>query len=189
MLNIKKILFVCSLFLFLSNGLLSQEIPTAVVSVSNPDIKILSSKKFTWSPKSTYVYEDARFKGFPIKETFEKDIYEKLSKNGFTYVTSADEAGILVGYVLALESALSDMDIDNLYGINPHFVPDNADTDKYEKGTVIIDIIEARTNRMVWRGALQGMANFDVSDKERKERIKTVVDRLLNEFVKDYGSS
>ena len=189
MLNYKKILFICLFVLFFSNGSFSQKIPTSIVSVSNPDIKVLSSKKFTWSPKSTYVYEDARFRGFPVKDTFEKDIYEKLSKNGFTYVTSADEAGILVGYVLALESALSDMDINNLYGINPGFVSDKADTDKYEKGTVIIDIIESRTNRMVWRGALQGMANFDVSNKERKERIKEVVDLLLNEFIRDYGNS
>ena len=188
MLKVIQFLIICFLTLFLSHRAYSQEIPSSIVSVSNPEIKVLSSKTFTWSPKSIYVYEDERFKGFPIKQTFQKDIYKKLTKSGFTYADSLDEAGIVVGYVLALESALSDMDINNLYEMNPGFIGDKSDTDKYEKGTIVIDIIEARTNRMIWRGALQGMANFDVSDKERKERIKIVVDRLLDEFIKDYGS-
>jgi len=173
--------------LILSTGVHSEEIPSTIVSISNPEIRVLSSKKFTWSPRSIYVYDDERFGDFPLKETFEKDIKQILTKNGFTYVPSEEEAGIIVGYVLALESALSDMDINNLYGINPGFAADKSDTDKYEKGTIVIDIIESRTNRMIWRGALQGMANFEVSGEERKKRIKTVVNRLLEQFIKDYG--
>ncbi|MGI9534408.1 MAG: DUF4136 domain-containing protein [Thermodesulfobacteriota bacterium] len=186
--NIKNFFKTFIFLIFISTVLFSQENPPSVVSVSNPDIKVLSSKKFTWSPKSIYVYEDERFRGFPLKEVFEKDIREKLTNNGFTYVASVEDVAILVGYVLALESALSDMDINNLYEINPGFVPGNYDEDKYEKGTVIIDIIESRTNRMVWRGALQGLANFDVPEKERKKNIKGVVELLLNQFIKEYGN-
>ena len=184
--DFKKLVY--SLIIFVSSISFSQEIPSSIVSVSNPDVKVLSSKNFMWSPKSIYVYEDERFKGFPVKQVFEEYIYKKLTSSGFTYVDTVDDAGVVVGYVLALESALSDVDINNLYGMNPGFVTDKSNTDKYEKGTIIIDIIEARTNRMVWRGALQGMADFKVSDRERKERIKTVVDRLLNEFIKKYGN-
>ena len=187
--NLKFFLRVSLFVIFLSTLGYSEDIPSTIISVSNPDIRVLTSKAFTWSPKSIYVYDDERFGGFPLKETFEEDIKQILTKNGFNYVDSLEEAGIIVGYVLALESALSDIDINNLYGINPGFVPNKSDTDKYEKGTIIIDIIEARTYRMVWRGALQGMANFEVSGEERKKRINTVVTRLLNEFIKDYGNS
>ena len=188
MLQNKKYLKILLIFLFIPSGSLSQEIPTSVISISNPDIRVLSSKDFTWSPRAIYVYDDKRFGDFPLRETFEEDIKEVLTKNGFKYVDSVDQSGLIVGYVLALESSLSDMDINNLYGMNPGFIPDKADTDKYEKGTIIIDIIESRTNRMIWRGALQGMANFEVSGEERKKRIKTVVNRLLSEFIKDYGN-
>ena len=166
---------------------ISEEIETTIVTVSNPDIRVLSSKNFTWSPRSIYVYEDERFKGFPMKETFEKAAYDRLTANSFTYVSNMDDARLVVGYALALESALSDVDLNILYGLNPGFKGVSSDKDKYEKGTIIIDIIEARTRRMVWRGALQGMAVFDLSEEERRERFTLVINRLLDEFIAKYS--
>ena len=127
--------------------------------------------------------------GFPLKANFEDDIKLKLTSNGFVFEDNPENASIQVGYVLALESSLNDQDINNLYNMNPGYI--NKDKEKtnsnYEKGTIIIDIIEARTNRMIWRGAIQGMAEFGISDDERKVRLKNAVDALLNEFLKNYG--
>ena len=164
--------------------------PFAVISISNPEIKVLTSKEFSWSDKSRYVYEDERLNGFPVENVFQNDIKLKLTSNGFIYNEDKSTTGLLVGYVLALESSLNDMDINNLYGINPGFINKDAKkrSQNYEKGTIIIDILEARTNRNVWRGAIQGMAEFGISSQEREARLKNAVDVLLNEFLKTYGN-
>lgn len=188
---IKQGLVILIIFLCFHAMANSQENIYAVISVSNPDIKVLSSKVFSWKERSKYVYDDKRFEGFPLESSFQNDIKNKLTSNGYTYTESPRNASILVGYVLALESSLNDMDINNLYGINPGFINKEKEKNKnkYEKGTVIIDIIEARTNRMVWRGALQGMAEFGITDSERQERLRNVVNTLLDEFLKQYGNN
>ncbi len=189
MINKKITLLVLTLcFITIASA---EETPYAVISVSNPDIKVLTSKEFTWSDKSRYVYEDNRLEGFPLKKNFQNDIKTKLISNGFTFTESLQNASIFVGYVIALESSLNDMDINNLYGINPGFINKEKEKNKnkYEKGTIIIDIIESRTNRMIWRGAMQGMAEFGIPDNEREERLSSAVNRLLDEFLKLYGNN
>ena len=176
--------FIC--FGFLASA---EQNPYAVISVSNPEIKVLSSNIFSWSDKSRYVYDDERLGGFPLKEKFENDIKTYLAENGYVFSKNEDNASMVVGYVIALESSLNDLDINSLYGINPGYI--NKDKNKagnqYEKGTIIIDMLEARTNRHIWRGAIQGMAEFGISDKERETRLKSAVDTLLSEFIKIYG--
>jgi len=113
MINKKITLLVLTLcFITIASA---EEPPYAVISVSNPDIKVLSSREFSWSDKSRYVYEDNRLGGFPLKKSFQNDIKTKLISNGFTFTESLQNASILVGYVIALESSLNDMDINNLY--------------------------------------------------------------------------
>ncbi len=186
----RKIILICITLCFLTIAS-AEETPYAVVSVSNPDIKVLSSREFSWSDKSRYVYEDKRLKGFSLKKSFQNDIKTKLISNGFTFTESLQNASILVGYVIALESSLNDMDINNLYGINPGFINKNKEKNKnnYEKGTIIIDLIESRTNRMIWRGAIQGMAEFGIPDNEREDRLSSAVNCLLDEFLKLYGNN
>ena len=167
----------------------AEQNPYAVISVSNPEIKVLSSNVFSWSDKSRYVYDDERLGGFPLKDKFQSDIKDKLTANGYIFSDNENKASMVVGYVIALESSLNDMDINSLYGINPGYI--NKDNTKlgndYEKGTIIIDILEARTQRSIWRGAIQGMAEFGIPDSERETRLKSAVDTLLSEFIKIYG--
>lgn len=188
----KKTELISIFLMFLClNVYADEKSPTAIISVSNPDIKVLNSKNFSWSAKSRYVYDDERLEGFPLKKNFEDDIKSKLISSGFIFKENSQNPSLLVGYVIALESALSDLDINNLYGINPGFI--NKDIEKggknYEKGTMIIDIIEAQTNILVWRGAMQGMAEFGITDEKRKIRLKAAVDRLLDEFISVYGGN
>ncbi len=186
MFNIRYAFF---LILFISHIAVAEQSPYAVLSVSNPEIKVLSSNIFSWSDRSRYVYDDERLGGFPLKEKFQTDIKTKLSSNGYVFSDSKDNASMVIGYVIALESSLNDMDINSLYGINPGYINKNKNKlgNEYEKGTIIIDILEARTYRSIWRGAIQGMAEFGISDKERERRLKSAVDRLLSEFIKIYG--
>ena len=184
-----KFIYLLTFSLLIAQFAAAEQSPYAVISVSNPEIKVLSSNIFSWSDKSRYVYEDERLGGFPLKDKFQQDIKNKLTENDYVFSDSEDNASMVIGYVIALESSLNDMDINSLYGINPGYI--NKDKSKlgnrYEKGTIIIDILEARTLRSIWRGAIQGMAEFGISVKDREARLKSAVDTLLSEFIKIYG--
>ena len=90
---------------------------------------------------------------------------------------------LLIGFTLALESSLSDREISDNYGIASG-LPNNKDKEnEYEKGTVIIDVADADTRSLIWRGALQAMVSPDISEEVRRERITRAVKILIDNFV------
>jgi hypothetical protein len=90
---------------------------------------------------------------------------------------------LLIGFALARESALTDQEISQNYGIAPG-VPSNKDKmNEYEKGTIIIDVADAETRTLIWRGALQAQAGSDIPEDVRRERISKSVKILIDNFI------
>jgi len=90
---------------------------------------------------------------------------------------------LLIGFTLALESALSDQEISRNYDIVPGPSRDKDTTNTYEKGTVIIDVADAESRSLIWRGALQAHASSDVPEEARRERIDKAVKILIDNFI------
>jgi hypothetical protein len=153
-----------------------------MITVENSAIPIPPSATFAWAPQITRYYSDPRFKNTPLQGMFHNAIKRKLQEKGYRYTPSPDQSDLLVGYVLALESAVSDDAIKRIYGVEPGFLAESPDREKYEKGTVIIDVYETRTRRSVWRTILQGFAVFDLSEEERRGRVEATVNMMLQGF-------
>jgi hypothetical protein len=49
-------------------------------------------------------------------------------------------------------------------------------------GTLLIDVIDAATNKLVWRGTAAGTVDPGLTAQERDERIRTVVRNVLSNF-------
>ena len=52
----------------------------------------------------------------------------------------------------------------------------------YLTGSLLIDIIDAASNRLVWRGTAAGEVDPGLSSAERDERIRTIVRKMLSHF-------
>jgi hypothetical protein len=57
----------------------------------------------------------------------------------------------------------------------------DINVDRYTEGSLIVDIIDTRTNQVIWRGHASGAVDLDSIDK----KITKSVDKLVNQFVKD----
>jgi len=90
---------------------------------------------------------------------------------------------LLIGYTLALERTLSDQEISQNYGITRELSGDKDKINEYEKGTVIIDLADAKSRTLIWRGALQAFATSDIPEDVRRERINKVVKILIDNFI------
>ncbi len=90
---------------------------------------------------------------------------------------------LLIGFTLALESALSDEEISQNYDIVPVLARDKDKMNRYEKGTVIIDVADAESRSLIWRGALQAFASSEVPEALRRERIDKAVKILIDNFI------
>ena len=70
----------------------------------------------------------------------------------------------------------------SLFGINPGLPSQSPSGQSYDKGTLIIDVSDKTTRRSLWRSAMQGYVTLDISEKERRERIRLLVEKMFRSF-------
>lgn len=90
---------------------------------------------------------------------------------------------LLIGFTLARERALTDQQISQNFGIAPAPLSSNDKTNEYKKGTIIIDVADAETRTLIWRGALQALPSSDIPEDEERGRINKSVKILIDNFI------
>jgi hypothetical protein len=128
------------------------------------------------------IRSDPHEDGSPDRETLENAIVNAMSKKGYEYKRRARQGDLQIGYVVVLDGAMSDKEINERYGIQPSLDLQAPDDVRYEKGTLVIDITDRDAGRSVWRGALQGFADARLSKKDRQERLNEMVMFMLARF-------
>lgn len=159
-----------------------QPMPFTVVSTMDPMADVSSAASFTWSPRMREIHSDPHEGDVPDKEALENAITDTLRKKGYEYTWRAGLADLRVGYLVILDGALSDKEINDRYGIQPGLNLEAPDSARYEKGTLVIDIIDMKTRRTACRGALQGFADLEISREDRQERLNDMVMFMLARF-------
>ena len=53
--------------------------------------------------------------------------------------------------------------------------------DRKQEGVIIVDITDANSNELVWRGSAEGIALRDF-ELAREQQLRRVIDRLLAQF-------
>ncbi len=53
---------------------------------------------------------------------------------------------------------------------------------QYEEGTLIIDVVDAKTDKLVWRGTAEGRLKDNMSVEERQQATKAIVAKVLEGF-------
>ena len=69
--------------------------------------------------------------------------------------------------------------MEDRYGVQPGLAGASPDPGRYEKGTLIITVVDRRSGLVAWRSALQGFASQNISEETRRERINDIVTRML----------
>ena len=105
-------------------------------------------------------------------------IESNLTAAGFRMETSA-KPDFAVAYYVAAKDKLNVQD----YSIGPRRWFGRADirVDQYTEGTLIVDLIDANTKQLVWRGRATGAVEL----KKLDEKISKAVEKLFKQFLKD----
>ena len=62
----------------------------------------------------------------------------------------------------------------------PH--PTDSEAQSHIAGSLLIDIIDAASNKLVWRGTAAGEVDPGLTSEERDERIRTIVHEMMSHF-------
>ena len=70
------------------------------------------------------------------------------------------------------------------YGYGPHarWYGGGLDVYEYEEGTLIVDIVDARSKQLVWRGTATRIIDPEITPEERTERINEAVAKVFEDF-------
>ena len=107
------------------------------------------------------------------------------------YVAAADPQ-MLVGYHVSTRQKL-DVRTVNSHGYS-HWrrgrgrsVMTTTEVSEYEQGTLVIDIVDAARNTLVWRGAGEARLRSDPKPEQTSQRVREAVAEILGRFPPGQG--
>ena len=68
------------------------------------------------------------------------------------------------------------------YGPRAAWYGGGVDVYQYEEGSLIVDVADARTQQLVWRGSATSIIDPNATPEERTERINEAVAKMFEEF-------
>jgi len=150
-----------------------------ITSTANPSLRVPATGTYSWMDGSVIV-ADPRLSDevYPILLS---EIERGLARRGYRRLI-AGRPDLLVGVVAALAGTLDDEEIRLAYGLDSTWLPDALSKEEYEQGTLVLDVVDARTGHSLWRGAVHAAAKFERPADERRERIERALEALLQRF-------
>ena len=124
---------------------------------------------YDWGPPDNLPVGDPRLDNNPFfNDYLQGAIEKKMDAKGFARVAAGQQADLLIHYHASVNQKLDVYEVDNEYGYcygdcQPQIVD-------YELGTLIIDIVDVKTNKVVWRGWAQEAMNGIIDNQDRLEK-------------------
>lgn len=151
----------------------------SVFSDSDPDYKGRKFSSFSWAGNSNV---EANRNPLHYNELNDKRIRsavtKEMEKRGFR---EANGAELVVHYHIVVEdkSIVTTEPLGYQYG--PYWTRMRTNTYSYQEGTLIIDLMDPKTNNLVWRG--WATAALDTITPEKSdEMIRRAVEKIFSKF-------
>lgn len=158
---------------------------SSFISKYNSTVPIPFGARFNWAESKSKVYADERLPADDIAGMLRKSIAHELTTRGIQFTADNTKSDYSVVYIAALRSDLDDTTILHQYGIQPGLIEHRINPKKLEKGSVIIELIDNKTNKLYWRSIGQAFANLEqVPLEQRSHRVSVFVNILMQDLAK-----
>lgn len=153
-----------------------------VATNSSSGLSFSPSSSFSWLFKDVDIKQDAPISGQHIKEILNEEISSEMLSKGITIASSGSPSDYYIAFTVATESTLDDDTLLKRYKISPGFNAPKTGNNIYEKGTLLIHIINAGTRQTIWQSVVQANIKEDLGDDVRRARIKSIVKTMLRKL-------
>jgi hypothetical protein len=157
----------------------------ATMSVSSHverSLDITQYHSYDWGPADALPTGDPRLDKDPFfQDRFQGAVEKQMAARGFERATS-ETPDLLIHYHANISQRIDVNRTDRGYGYcSAGDCP--ADVVEYEAGTLVLDVIDPRTNRLIWRGWAQGHIEGALNNQDRMARqIDEAATRMLARF-------
>ena len=157
-----------------------EKMRTAFVVVHHSILNIPKQATFQWSPGFTRQAKGELIKNVDMWSLIKQSIEGEMQRQGYRHIEQAEQADINICFTAVLQESLRDAQIAQRYGLVPGLMTHNIDQHRYQKGTVIFDVVNPHSGQLVWRTAGQALASLEnIPQQERNTRINIFVKKLL----------
>jgi hypothetical protein len=160
----------------------------ATMNVSSHVERGVNFAQFTtydWTAADALPVGDPRLDNNPFFRDYLQGAIEKqLAAKGYRRVTGSD-ADLLLHYHATVNQRMEINEVDRQAGYcyedcRPQII-------EYEQGTLVVDVVDARTKKVIWRGWAQDSVQGIIDDQDRLERqVDKAVTRMFERFPAGY---
>ncbi len=148
------------------------------------DVDFSKYKTWNWLPEGAVKETDVRLSDPLVVARIRRAIETQLVAQGFRRETTSPD--FIVTYHAAVEDHMSEKAVDNAY--------DSAQFERYDQnwtyqystawlqGTLLIDILDAQSKELVWRGSAQAEIETNEPDDKKDKRVEEAVRKMLKNF-------
>ena len=142
---------------------------------SNADVSRYHT--YDWAAADRFETGDPRLDNNPFfQERVEQAVEVQLAARGFERVKSSPE--LVLHYHANIQQRVNANHADEKYGYCTECTPY-----VYDAGTLVIDLVDARTQKLVWRGWAEGSVDGAIDNQQAMEaRIDRAVARILTKL-------
>lgn len=139
-------------------------------------IDVRQYRTFAWGPADALSTGDPRLDNNEFfDERVRRDVDTQLAARGFEKTTSG-RPDLLVHYHASVTQRLDSRNLDVQYGC----AEGDCRSDVFEVGTLLIDLVDARTNKLVWRGWAKGTIDGVIDNQAwMEQQVDKAVTRIL----------
>lgn len=133
-----------------------------------------SYRTFSWftEPESGEGYE---YSG-PLDERIKSAVDEELKAKGL--LKASTNTDLFVAYHVAKRERV---EVER-WGYGGWWGTGGGEAYSYDEGTLVIDVVDATTRKVVWRGTATGFLEKDATPEERQERIDEAVRKMFSDY-------
>jgi hypothetical protein len=152
----------------------------------DPSASFSAYKSYAWLPEPTEKTGDIRVDN-PLLHTRVRDAVEaELALKGYEKLAGG-KPDFFIGYHLSLTTKLDVTRMNNYYGYGvgrrwgAAGVPETVVTE-YEVGALVLDVVDAKREKLVWRGSGQRRVQESPTPEETTRRVREAVAEILKRF-------
>jgi len=152
----------------------------AIQSDLDPAASLDSYGTYAWS-RLGRVSGDVRVTP-ALNRQIRDDIDRHLADKGYSRVTSNADFSVMYQVTIEGETIVQTLDWYSGSNFKETVATPRATARNYEEGTLIIDVMEGQTERLIWRGTATAEVRQRVSLEDRSDRVAEAVQKVLAEF-------
>jgi hypothetical protein len=139
-------------------------------------------RSYAWVSDAQEATGDKRLDSALVNARIRAAIDSQLRAKG--YVVSADGSpDFLVGYYAGMKDLLKGASTQNYIGDRAHGTFTTvSDIQAYHEGTLLIDIVDATSQQMVWQASARADVDQSLGPKERDAKVNDIVKAMLAHF-------